>query len=197
MFNIPFLQKKNYTDNNIALRDKNIKLVVGLGNPGDKYKDTYHNVGFMLVDFLLKNAPENEFGELPKWESAKSFRYIKTGNLILAKPDTFMNNSGSSIKELLRYFKLKPEEILVIHDDADIALGEYKFLFGRGSAGHKGVDSIINLLGTKDFYRLRIGIRKRAGRAQEFVLSKIGNKDNDLLNQVFKEILEAKDLLKT
>jgi len=152
----------------------NIKVIIGLGNPGDEYTDTYHNAGYLFIDYLEANS------SLPKQK--------------LIKSESFMNESGSYVAELIKRWKIaKPEETLVVHDDSDLLLGKYKFSFGSGSAGHKGVESIIKTLGTKDFWRLRIGIRRpEAGirqKAEKIVLKKISAKDNEILEETFAKIL--------
>ncbi|MEK7657876.1 MAG: aminoacyl-tRNA hydrolase [Patescibacteria group bacterium] len=167
-----------------------VKLVIGLGNPGKEYYKTYHNVGFLIIDFL----------KIPKFKTSasKKFEYAKINDLILIKPLFFMNESGKAVLDAIKYFKIKPEEILAVHDDSDIELGKYKLSFGRASAGHNGVESIIQSLKTKNFWRLRIGIRKisnnskrtkaglpaeaRRAKAGEFVLRKISASDMKIFN---------------
>ncbi|MEK7114725.1 MAG: aminoacyl-tRNA hydrolase, partial [Patescibacteria group bacterium] len=114
------------------------RLIIGLGNPGKEYEKTYHNAGFLFVDYLINS-------QLP------------ITNYKLLKTDVYMNQSGNFVKKTLKKYKIKPEEILIVHDDSDIELGKYKISFGRGSAGHNGVQSIIDALKTKNFWRLRIG----------------------------------------
>lgn len=154
-----------------------LKLIIGLGNPGKEYEKTYHNAGFLAIDFLTKNSP------IPK----------------LLKTDVFMNQSGSFVAKISKKHHIKPDEILIIHDDSDIELGNYKLSFNRGSAGHNGVESIIKALKTKNFWRLRIGIRpptrinsnqdkiRPLKKAGDFVLKKISKKYLETLNQVFKK----------
>jgi len=160
------------------------KLIVGLGNPGDEYANTYHNAGLLFLSCL---APGTRF------KRVLDFAYLKNGDLILVKPLTFMNESGGPVLQALKYFKLTPDKLLVAHDDSDIGIGNYKISLGRGSAGHNGVESIIKSLGNKDFGRLRLGIRgpekngKRL-RAQEFVLKQISKKDKLLLEGLFQEV---------
>src|SRR3989344_7663559 len=170
-----------------------IKLVIGVGNPGKVYENTYHNAGFLLIDYLLSKKPA-----IPNFE----FRISK-----LLKPDVYMNESGGFVKKALKRKSSKPEEILIVHDASDLALGSWKFDFDRGSAGHKGVASVINALGTKKFWRLRIGIRPkiseraprkkadlpaeaRRAKAGEFVLKRIGVRDKKALERGFEEIGE-------
>jgi len=137
-----------------------MKIIVGLGNPGKKFEKTRHNLGFMVLD---KFSRKNKF---PKFKMQKEFlaeiseKKIGKEKIILAKPQTFMNNSGKSVKILTRTFNLEPKNLFVIHDDLDIPFGKIKISFGRGSAGHRGVQSIIDEIGTRDFVRFRIGIEK-------------------------------------
>jgi len=158
------------------------KLVIGLGNPGEEYKKTYHNVGFLFVDSLIENNKDTE------WEYAKSFEYAKRGDILLAKPSTFMNNSGRAVREMLSKFGFTPDEIVIVHDDSDIQLGRYKIAVSGTSAGHKGIESIIQSLGTDKFMRLRIGIRHKEGKAEEFVLETIRRGDGKILGKLFAEI---------
>jgi PTH1 family peptidyl-tRNA hydrolase len=173
----------------VALRGKP-RLIIGLGNPGKEYEKTYHNVGILFIE---NKIPPNSKFQIP---NSKNFEHLKTNILILVKPKTFMNESGKAVKEAIKYFKVKPEELLIVHDDSDIELGKYKISFGRGSAGHKGVQSIIDALGAKNFWRLRIGIGKAESerrqamekKAGEFVLKKITKEDLKILEKVFEEI---------
>ncbi|MEK7086703.1 MAG: aminoacyl-tRNA hydrolase [Patescibacteria group bacterium] len=144
---------------------RQIKAVIGLGNPHGKYEKTFHNVGFLFADFALENGFD--------WKIFKS--------------DAFMNESGLSVRKTMGKLGLSPEEILIVHDDSDLKLGGYKLSFGRGSAGHKGVESIIKTLKTKNFWRLRIGIRKLAKiKAVELVLKNLSADDKKKLTEVFE-----------
>lgn len=148
-------------------------LIVGLGNPGKKYEKTRHNVGFRVVDELAKQ---------------------KTREFIIAKPQTFMNNSGKAIKALLNFYKTEPENLWVIHDDIDLPLGKFKISKGRGSAGHKGVQSIINELKTKDFWRVRIGICPKAGKPKEvekFVLQNFTKQEEKTIKEVIEGAIQT------
>ena len=145
-----------------------IRLIIGLGNPDKKYGKTYHNIGVLFIEYLAENG----------YADAE-----------LVKSNAFMNQSGPMVAKLLRKSGVKPKEILVAHDDSDIELGKYKVCFGRGSAGHKGVESIINSLSTKNFWRLRIGIGKKPkAKAEELVLKKIGKNDWEILQKTFSTI---------
>ncbi len=153
------------------------KAILGLGNEGVKYKNTYHNVGQLMIDFLTKSD-------------------IFTKTAILAKNQGFMNESGTSAMKIFKKIGNKPELLLVIHDDSDIVIGKFKLTINQSSAGHKGIQDIINKLGTKNFWRLRIGIRPleekgKRMKAEEFVLKKIKKEDLEIINKVFAESLSA------
>ncbi len=133
-------------------------LIVGLGNPGPGYFHTRHNLGFLILDSL------QEYFGAPKFQPDQKFLADTTDTLlngekvILAKPMTFMNQSGRSVRALLDYYKLTPASLIVIHDDLDIAPGTLRTTDSSRAAGHNGVQNIIDTLGTQDFFRIRIGI---------------------------------------
>lgn len=174
-------------------------LIVGLGNPGKKYENTRHNIGFMVVEALAKKIFQGE----PSWKEAKKFKALvcEGPNYLLAKPQTYMNNSGEAIKNILSFYKLlsgRAEEDLtalltVIHDDLDIALGKYKISLSSRSAGHNGVESIIINLKTKKFRRFRIGIgaaEKELRPAEKFVLEKFSRPETAIIKKVILEVVE-------
>lgn len=146
------------------------KAILGLGNTGSKYKNTYHNAGHQMIDFLIE-------------------KNILPEKIIIAKNDGFMNESGTSALKVLKKIGKKPEDLLVIQDDSDIILGKYKLSIDRSSAGHKGIEDIINKIGSKNFWRLRIGIRPKEeeGKALDFVLKKISKENKKILEKVFEE----------
>lgn len=131
-------------------------LLVGLGNPGDEYSHTRHNAGYLFLDWL---AEEHSlvFTTLKKGESSMTER----GEIILAKAQTYMNESGRAVSKLLRYYKIPSDHLTVIHDDLDIPFGEYKIMSGKGPKIHNGLISIENYLQNKDFRRVRIGVDAR------------------------------------
>ena len=134
-----------------------MKLIVGLGNPGEKYENTRHNIGFAVLDALLhKLTPVEKI----TWKENKKFnsKVARIGNLILAKPQTFMNASGIAVAKIANFYHIEPAEIWVIHDEIDLLLEGIRIVRGRGSAGHRGVESIIKELGTDEFVRFRLGI---------------------------------------
>lgn len=177
---------------------KSMHIIVGLGNPGQKYESTRHNTGFMAVNALAK-----EFGLA--WAANKKFKaeIAESPELMLIKPQNFMNNSGFSIAAVLNYYlkhlidkgdwrDLLIDTLTVIHDDLDIEFGKYKISVNSRSAGHKGVESIINQLKTKNFKRFRIGIRAPALEkipADEFVLQKFNDEEKKIINQIILKII--------
>jgi peptidyl-tRNA hydrolase, PTH1 family len=163
-----------------------IKLIVGLGNPGQQYEKTRHNAGFLFLDALAQDlgcAWSNE----SRFQGFFAEVSIANGRVMLLKPGTFMNRSGHSVGKIARYYKLLPEEILVVHDELDFNPGVVKLKKDGGHAGHNGLRDIIAHLGTKEFYRLRIGIgRPSAGKAVvDFVLSSPSKREWELLTSVF------------
>jgi len=168
-----------------------MKLIVGLGNPGKKYEKTRHNVGFMLLDALHEKLKSYNINE---WELSKKFNAQIAGctingqKIILAKPMTFMNRSGETVGLIGNYYKLTHENLLIIHDDKDIVLGQIKVHTDRGAAGHNGITSIIDHIGTKDFQRIRVGIKseneKKMADVAKFVLGKFNRAEKKTLQLV-------------
>ena len=132
-------------------------LIVGLGNPGDEYKNNRHNVGFVTIDNLAQELANNNF-KLDKY--SKSY-IVKGETYLLAKPTTFMNSSGTAVKKLVTQCNIKNADLWVIHDDLDIRLGDYKIQNGVGPKIHNGLLSIYEKLGTKKFWHIRIGVDNR------------------------------------
>ncbi|MEK7186116.1 MAG: aminoacyl-tRNA hydrolase [Patescibacteria group bacterium] len=177
-----------------------MKLIVGLGNPGEKYEKTRHNLGFEVLDKFLK-----DFESVSKtvWEESKKLKaqivkiewQPKKGKLqdvILAKPNTFMNESGLAISLLCSFYKISPEEVLIVHDEIDLPLGKTKIRFGGGTAGHKGVTSVMEKLGTDKFWRLRLGIGstlkgKKIKHADKIVLGKFGRSETGKARELVKK----------
>ena len=142
-----------------------MKLIVGLGNPGDKYRHTRHNAGFMALDHFLETA-----GEPIAWENNFDSRVaaitIEGEKILFMKPQTFMNESGRAVTQALNFYKVSiAENLLVIHDEVDLPLGTVRETNDSSSAGHNGVSSIIESLASQNFYRLRIGVETRESRA--------------------------------
>ena len=160
-----------------------MKLIVGLGNPGSDYRDTYHNVGFMAVDMLAARLGAPDFKYDKKSNSALSELAIG-GKVILCKPETFMNLSGNAVSSLSRYYKIPPEDILVIYDDIDIAKGTVRAR-SEGSAGtHNGMRDIVAKLASTAFYRVRIGtgFKPNYMALADYVLSHIPSADKPAID---------------
>lgn len=178
-----------------------MKIIIGLGNPGKEYDGTRHNIGFAITD---KIKAEWNFSE---WEFNKKFNAAVAKNssdVLLVKPQTFMNLSGDAVRSVLDFYKLTPDAILVIHDDLDLAAGKYKFATDSSSAGHNGVENIIEKLGTQKFRRVRIGIGEETPEgavicrinAHDFVLQKFSEEELEKIKKISDDILnEIKKLL--
>ena len=159
-----------------------IKLIVGLGNPGEKYTYTRHNAGFWLVDLLAEQsnsrlaAEAKLFGLAGKWQPH--------GDRWLLKPSTFMNASGKSVAAMVNYYKILPAEVLVVHDELDLPPGQAKLKFGGGHGGHNGLRDIHAALGTPDYWRLRIGIGHPGNKAEvaNFVLKAAGKDEQTAID---------------
>ena len=166
------------------------RLIIGIGNPGREYERTYHNAGIAAVHLFL--AKKEMDGDAPR--HATHFDYWKLPSLIIAHATTYMNDSGLAGEEAQKKFGVAPEHILVVHDESDLPLGTTRCVFGRGAAGHRGVISIINRLGTKNFWRFRIGIRTGNEKAEHIVLRKIQKKDSEVfyrgLDAFTKKVME-------
>lgn len=158
-------------------------ILAGLGNPGEEYRETYHNVGLLFLDFLKEAHGWQRPGRRP-------FEYSLLNKIVLVRPLTYMNESGRALSSALSYFKVKPENLVIAQDESDLPLGEYKISKNRGAAGHKGILSVTTELGGSEFARIRIGIRKTSGKAGDFVLKQITKTDKEKLYLAFGEILK-------
>lgn len=181
-----------------------MKLIVGLGNTGDRYKNTRHNLGFEALDHL-----KHTLGIDDSWEFNKKFKAeiipFPTLDLILAKPTTFMNNSGLSVSAIANFYKIKPEDIIVIQDELDVLLGKIKIRFGGGFGGHHGVESVMESVGTDKFIRVRLGIGTTAGflgehqrksfNAEHFVMEEFAPTEHSKVKAMIKKSSEAIKLL--
>ena len=164
-------------------------LIVGLGNPGNKYRETRHNIGFMSVDAFAEK-------ESLVWKEKFNAEYasftFKGEKGYLLKPMSYMNLSGDSVQKASKFFKVEKEETLIIHDELDLPFGTVELKNGGGLAGHNGLKSIAELLSTKDFLRLRLGIgRPIHGDVSNFVLSKFGSDEDIQLEKYINGTVEA------
>lgn len=174
-------------------------LIIGLGNPGKKFQETRHNLGWLVLSLLQKKW-EKEHG-FSDWKEAKKLKSeiskgeIKGKRIILARPLTFMNLSGQATKLLTSYYKVTISKIIVIHDDIDISEGKIKIVKKRGTAGHKGIESIISELKTNNFARIRIGIKPRDRKPTDtnnFVLSRFRKNG---LEKIIKRAAKAAEMI--
>lgn len=169
-----------------------MKVVVGLGNPGEEYANTPHSIGFEVVDELaarLDCRPRKSF-----WFRAQVGRVaFKSDEGLLVKPQTYMNASGSAVSAILRYHKASPSDMIVVLDDADLDAGRIRIKPGGGSGGHKGLLSVENSVGTKDFIRVRLGIGRSRNGADlvSHVLDHFRADERTLMDRVVKEAAEA------
>jgi peptidyl-tRNA hydrolase, PTH1 family len=169
-------------------------LIIGLGNPGKKYQKTRHNAGFKVVEEIAIKFAFPEFKFYLPLEAEISERMAGQKKVVIAKPQTFMNSSGEAVKKIIKKWGISAENLIVVHDDLDIVIGKIKISKNRGAAGHKGVDSIIKELKTKDFTRFRIGIQPKTGKPknpEKFVLQNFAKKEQQPLESAFKEIIST------
>jgi PTH1 family peptidyl-tRNA hydrolase len=179
-------------------------LIIGLGNPGDEYKETRHNTGFIILDYILGNKIN--------WKQSSGTKAVfykdKIGKkeVEYLKPTTFMNNSGVAVSYTQTKYKIKPKDIIVIYDDIDLPLGTFKISFNRTSGGHNGLESIIKKIKSKEFIRIRIGIapstpsgkiRKPKGEDAilKFLLGKLKDSELKELKKISKKISEVLEAL--
>ena len=172
-------------------------LFVGLGNPKEKYENTRHNIGFMVIDKIADNFQFPKFDIRSNFNAQIAKGTIENKNIFLVKPMTFMNLSGKSVSKIARFYKIISEKIIIIHDDIDIPLGKIKIVKNRGSGGHKGIESIIKETGNRNFIRIRIGISplQKPKNAETFVLQKFKKEENFLVNDISKETIKAIEML--
>ncbi len=183
-----------------------MKIIVGLGNPGEQYDKTRHNLGFMVLDELLKKFEplEKTFWDEDKKEKVAT-KKIKIGNeeYLLVKPLTFMNNSGFAVSKILSYYKVNLEDMTLIHDDLDLPVGKIRVRFGGGAGGHNGVESVIERVGDDKFLRIRLGIgdsRKIEGEYKmknmdNYVLSSFGSNERSKVKSMTKEAIKTIELI--
>jgi PTH1 family peptidyl-tRNA hydrolase len=165
------------------------KLIVGLGNPGKKYHNSRHNIGFYTLDTILTQ-------ESPIWLGKKDLRseIYKLNNTLFAKPQTYMNASGEAVSKLMQFYKFDISQLVIIHDDADLEVGRIKFAKNSSSAGHHGIESIARMLGSLDFVRLRIGIGRPENSKfdlHDYVLSDFTQEELKLISKNFESFLKT------
>lgn len=196
-----------------------MKIIIGLGNPGKKYQNTRHNVGWLVLEALADKIPPQ--GGVVLWTKNNNVKFllkkklkaeifeirINDKKVILAKPQTFMNNSGQAVKKTINNYQLAINNLIVIHDDLDIPLGKYKIQLAKGPKEHGGVESVEKALKTKDFWRIRVGIENRKKEwlnghmakwlkedkrvsGEEYVLQEFTKEERKVIDQVILEMIE-------
>lgn len=166
-------------------------LIIGLGNPGRQYKSNRHNIGFMLLNHLAERL-ETSFSRLESNALVTKAKH-QDHSIILAKPQTYMNLSGQSVASLVKFYKISLENLLVVYDDVDLPFGRIRIRPSGGSAGQKGISSIIERLGTTDFPRLRLGVGRPPGSkgAASYVLKNFSGEDAEFLPHVLDRAVDA------
>ena len=169
-----------------------IQLIVGLGNPGSEYEPTRHNAGFWFVDELVQRCRQS-FRLEQRFHSEVARCLLDGNECRLQKPMTFMNRSGQAVGSLARFFKIPLQQILIVHDELDLPPGTIRLKKGGGHGGHNGLRDLINHLGSRDFYRLRVGIGHPGHRDQvvDYVLRKPSKEDRRQIDQAVYDALDV------
>jgi PTH1 family peptidyl-tRNA hydrolase len=179
-----------------------MKLITGLGNPGDKYSNTRHNVGFMFMDLLREQFMYEKGFNVSEWREEDTFKseisFLKRGSMIVAifqKPLTFMNNSGDAVSKIVKKFEINiSKEFILVHDDLDIPLGSFKIQENKSPKGHNGISSVEDRLGTNEFKRVRIGIENRENKnisGEDYVLMKFQDFEEQILEETLYDAMRA------
>lgn len=167
-------------------------LLVGLGNPGKEYDDTRHNVGFLTIDDFVSRTEEMEDWVTKKnLKSRLSSGQIGENRVLVIKPTTFMNLSGEAVQAVASFYKIHPSQIVVIHDELDIDFGQIRLRIGGSSAGHNGIKSVTEQLGSEDYGRIRIGVGPKHPariKSEDFVLQKFSDKELEQLPNLNQEV---------
>jgi len=167
-----------------------MKLIVGLGNPGKEYENTRHNIGFSLLDFIVKDKCLNFDSE--KFNAKYAEFNIDGERILLIKPLLYMNLSGIVVKKYIDYFKISKDDLLVIQDDLDMVLGKVKFVYNSSSGGHNGIKDIEEQISTKEYVRLKIGISNNKDiDTKDYVLARFNNSDLEILNNTYSKLINV------
>ncbi len=172
-----------------------MKIIITLGNPGQQYANTRHNAGFIIADELQKSLGFSEFEKNSKFDALVCEKNSDGEKILLAKPQSFMNNSGQVVKKMLDFFKIPKENLTLLHDDLDIELGAFKISLDSSAAGHNGVQSIIDNLGSQQFKRIRLGIEgseKKKDRiipGEVFVLQDFSKEELEIIKKLAEKIV--------
>lgn len=166
-----------------------MKLIVGLGNPGKKYEHTRHNMGFEVVDLFSELAQIDVDKESFKGLVGRGVVFDE--DVYILKPQTFMNLSGTSVREIVNYFKIDISDIIVVYDDMALPVGSIRLRPGGSSGGHKGMQNIIEHLGTEDIKRIKVGIGEPEYDAIDYVLGKPNKEEKELIDEAINNAVEA------
>ncbi len=177
-------------------------IITGLGNPGQRYQETRHNFGFSVLDALSASPDTYGWSAAEPVKASKDFfelwrmRHLASSSVwLFLKPLTFMNLSGKAVAKVIRYYNLETDQLIVLHDELDLPLGRMRLKFGGGWAGHNGVGSIVELLGTRDFYRLRLGIgRPVHADISSYVLQPFYSEERELVNKLVPSAIDGLSL---
>lgn len=177
-----------------------MKYIVGLGNPGAEYQKNRHNVGFMVIDQLVES-----FGVNVSWQNNSKLKaeIAKVGQIIFVKPQNYMNNSGQVTRQVINFYQkdLNPEDVIVIHDDLDIGLGDYKIQLGKGPKAHNGILDLDRHLGSNNYWHVRVGVDNRPSEMKgiggaDYVLANFMNDELDKLSQTNQNLInQLKDMI--
>lgn len=172
-------------------------LIFGLGNPGREYERTRHNIGFIALERLSIDW-KIEISRL-RYKSLVGEGKFAENRVLLVKPQTYMNNSGNAVRSFMKFYKLEPDRLLVIHDDLDLPFGSIRMREGGGSAGQRGMQSIISKIGTDEFARLRIGIGRPPGKMDpmDYVLKKFSHDSENDLDLVLNAVVRSVEVMLT
>jgi len=167
-----------------------MKMYVGLGNPGKKYENTRHNVGFLTIDAFLKKT--DAILDQNKFQASYTKIRIKNNEVLVVKPQTYMNASGEAVRALADYYKIEDKDIIIIYDDIDLPLGKLRLRSSGSGGNHNGIKSVIQHMGTKDINRIRIGVDKDPLIEQkDYVLGKFKKEEISVMNEAFSKAADA------
>src|SRR5699024_1930673 len=172
-----------------------MKVIVGLGNPGKKYENTRHNIGFAAIDYIAEKEGINI--NTGKHKALVGSGYIDGVKVLLVKPQTFMNLSGESLRPIMDFYKLEPEDFLVIFDDIDLDVGRIRIRRKGSAGGHNGIKSIISHLGSMEFPRIKIGVGAKPPGYDlaDYVLGHFSKADQEILQERFEDVYDAVKLI--
>lgn len=170
-----------------------MKLIVGLGNPGKTYDNTRHNIGFMCVDAWLKQN-YTTFSLNKKFEAEMAELNVNNNKVVVIKPQTFMNSSGSSVSKVMNYYNIELDDLIVIQDDLDLDFGKIRLKFNSSSGGQNGIKDIINHLHSQEFLRIKVGIKNQFKQnPADFVLANFNQEEKQQLEQIIAQVCAILD----